>query len=53
MRALAMLVAAACIFWAVDRFEFQSRYSNTLLRAAHNQAEQLNYEVKRWFKAIS
>lgn len=53
MRAFAILIAMACFLWAVDRFEFQARYSSTLWRAAQNKAELVNYEVKRWFKAIS
>jgi hypothetical protein len=53
MRIFVTLIAIACALWAVDRFEFQSRYGDALWRAAQSQAELLNYEVKRWFRAFS
>ena len=48
MRALAVLIAAACVLWGIDNYEFHSRYSSTLWRAAQNKATLLNYDVKRW-----
>jgi hypothetical protein len=53
MRVLTIVIAVACSLWAVDRFEFHSRYTNSLWRGAQSKAALVNYEVKRWFRAIS
>jgi hypothetical protein len=53
MRALTILIAAVCVSWVVDHFEFEGRYGSSIWRATQNKAEMLNYEVKRVFKAVS
>jgi hypothetical protein len=51
MRAFAVIIAAACALWAVDRYEFHGRYGNNFLRTAQNKADLVNSDVKRWFKS--
>jgi hypothetical protein len=53
MRAFAIVIAAACALWAVDRYEFRGRYSENFLRAAQTKAKLFKYDVKRWFNPIS
>jgi hypothetical protein len=48
MRGFLILVVAIGAFWAIDVLAFDSRYSNAVWRETKYQAQQFNYEVKRW-----
>jgi len=47
MRGLVILIAAFTL-WAVDRFVFESRYSDAIWHKAQYNGQLFNYEVKRW-----
>jgi len=47
MRGFVILIAIGAL-WAVDRFAFESRYSDAIWREAKYQGQLFNYEVEHW-----
>jgi hypothetical protein len=50
MRTLLFIVFCAAALWTADVLFFKSRYSNEVWYEINQQAQKINYEVRRWIR---
>ena len=54
MRGFLLLILVVGVFWALDMYAFDGRYSQAARREAQSQGQQFQYEVRQWLnKAMS
>ena len=50
MRFLVFLVFILTVLWAGDRYFYNGRYFNRILFDLNQEAQKVNYEVRRWVR---
>jgi hypothetical protein len=50
MRFLVFLILVLAALWAGDRYFYNGRYFNGILFDLNQEAQKVNYEVRRWVR---